>query len=87
MASMSEHEVQMDKRTKTAREQLQTETSFGAYAVILRTGEQLPEPIREWLALKRNDIYLEVHVPNSVKGSPRRVLRSFRGEQLNSPTS
>jgi hypothetical protein len=68
----------MDKSTTPAGGQLQTETSFGAYSVILRTAEQLPEPIREWLALKRNDVYLELHVPNSVKGSPSRVLKSFR---------
>lgn len=57
---------------------LDKETRFGAYSVILRKGSELRESVRERLALKRDDTYLEVHVPDSVKGAPSAVLGSFK---------
>lgn len=57
---------------------LSKETRFGAYSVVLRSGSDLPEPIRNWLTLTRDDSYLEVHVPDSVKGAPGAVLDSFK---------
>lgn len=57
---------------------LSKETRFGAYSVVLRSGSDLPEPIRKWLTLAREDSYLEVHVPDSVKGAPSAVLESFK---------
>jgi hypothetical protein len=54
------------------------ETRFGAYSVVLKSGNDLREVVRQVLNLKDGDLYLEVHVPDSVKGTPEAVLRSFR---------
>lgn len=67
-------DIVMTDPDKTLRE----ETRFGAYSVIMRSGAELRESIRERLALKRDDFYLEVHVPDSVKGAPGAVLESFK---------
>lgn len=61
-----------------AENPLEKETRFGAYSVVLRKGSELRESIRERLSLKRDDMYLEVHVPDSVKGAPGAVLGSFK---------
>lgn len=57
---------------------LQEETRFGAYSVVLRSGGELRESVRKGLSLNRDDLYLEVHVPDSVKGAPSAVLASFK---------
>lgn len=57
---------------------LEQETRFGAYSVVLKSGNDLREVVRQVLNLKDGDLYLEVHVPDSVKGAPDAVLRSFR---------
>ncbi|GAG30866.1 unnamed protein product, partial [marine sediment metagenome] len=57
---------------------LEEETRFGAYSVVLKSGNDLREVVRQVLNLKDGDLYLEVHVPDSVKGAPDAVLRSFR---------
>ena len=63
---------------RNADRPLLRETRFGAYSVVLRSGSHLPEPIRNWLTLTREDRYLEVHVPDSVKGAPGAILESFK---------
>ena len=57
---------------------LERETRFGAYSVVLRNAASLRERIREVLDLALDDLYLEVHVPDSVTGSPRAVLTAFK---------
>lgn len=54
------------------------ETRFGAYSVVLRSGHSLHESLREGLGLTDGDLYLEVHVPDSVEGLPRAVLAAFK---------
>jgi hypothetical protein len=57
---------------------LEAETKFGAYAVVLKSGSDLGESFRGGLGLTDEDIYLEVHVPDSVEGAPRAVLAAFK---------
>lgn len=57
---------------------LNEETRFGAYSVILKKGAELRQAVRERLSLKPEDLYLEVHVPDSVTGAPGAVLGSFK---------
>jgi hypothetical protein len=57
---------------------LQEETKFGTYSVVLKSGRDLGESIRGGLGLTDEDMYLEVHVPESVEGAPRAVLGAFR---------
>jgi hypothetical protein len=44
----------------------------------LRSGSDLNESLREGLGLSGTDSYLEIHVPDSVKGTPRGVLGAFK---------
>jgi hypothetical protein len=57
---------------------LEEETKFGAYAVVLKSGRDLDESFRRSLGLTDEDIYLQVHVPDSVEGTPRAVLAAFK---------
>ena len=57
---------------------LQRETRFGAYSVVLKSAEGLNELLRTGLGLGTEDMYLEVHVPDSVRGGPRAVLETFK---------
>jgi hypothetical protein len=57
---------------------LEEETKFGAYSVVLKSGRDLDESIRGGLGLTDEDMYLELHVPDSVKGAPRAVLGVFK---------
>ena len=57
---------------------LEKETRFGAYSVVLRSGSDLTESLRQGLGLSGRDSYLEVHVPDSVEGTPRGVLGAFK---------
>ena len=57
---------------------LEEETKFGAYSAVLKSGRDLDESIRGALGLTGEDTYLEVHVPDSVKGPPRAVLAAFK---------
>lgn len=54
------------------------ETKFGAYSVVLKSGRGLDESVRGGLGLTDEDVYLEVHVPESVEGAPRAVLAVFK---------
>jgi hypothetical protein len=57
---------------------LEEETKFGAYSVVLKSGRDLNESFRGGLGLIDEDVYLEVHVPDSVEGAPRAVLGAFK---------
>ena len=57
---------------------LQKETRFGAYSVVLKSAEGLNDLLRTGLGLGTEDMYLEVHVPDSVKGGPTAVLETFK---------
>jgi hypothetical protein len=57
---------------------LEEETKFGAYSVVLKSGRGLNESFRGGLGLIDEDVYLEVHVPDSVEGAPRAVLGAFK---------
>ena len=57
---------------------LEKETRFGAYSVVLKSAKGLNELLRTGLGLRTEDLYLEVHVPDSVKGAPRAVLATFK---------
>jgi len=57
---------------------LRRESRFGAYSVVLKSAKGLNELLRTGLGLKTKDLYLEVHVPDSVEGTPRAVLAAFR---------
>lgn len=57
---------------------LEEETRFGAYSVVLRSAKGLNELLRAGLGLKTDDQYLEVHVPDAVKGAPTAVLEAFK---------
>ncbi len=57
---------------------LEGETRFGAYSVVMRRGDCLNERVRDGLGLSKGDLYLEVHVPDSVTGEPRAVLGAFK---------
>ena len=57
---------------------LETETRFGAYSVVLKSAKGLNELLRMGLGLRTEDMYLEVHVPDSVEGGPRAVLAAFK---------
>ncbi len=57
---------------------LETETRFGAYSVVLKSAKGLNELLRTGLGLRTDDMYLEVHVPDSVTGAPRAVLATFK---------
>ena len=59
-------------------DRLERETRFGAYSVVLKSAEGLNESLRRGLGLGAEDLYLEVHVPDSVKGGPRAVLDTFK---------
>lgn len=57
---------------------LEEETRFGAYSVVMKGARGLDESLRKGLGLSTDDLYLEVHVPDSVEGSPRAVLAAFK---------
>ena len=57
---------------------LEKETRFGAYSVVLKSANGLNESLRTGLGLRPEDLYLEVHVPDSVTGAPRAVLGAFK---------
>ena len=57
---------------------LQRETRFGAYSVVMKSAQGLNELLRTGLGLGTEDMYLEVHVPDSVTGGPRAVLETFK---------
>ncbi len=57
---------------------LKEETRFGAYSVVLKSAKGLNELLRMGLGLRTEDMYLEVHVPDSVEGGPRAVLAAFK---------
>ena len=57
---------------------LEKEARFGAYSVVLKSAKDLHELLRMGLGLRTEDLYLEVHVPDSVKGAPRAVLATFK---------
>lgn len=57
---------------------LEKETRFGAYSVVLKSAKGLNELLRIGLGLRTEDQYLEVHVPDSVEGTPRAVLGTFK---------
>lgn len=57
---------------------LQSECRFGAYSVVWKRAETLRERVRDALGLNPEDGYLEVHVPDSVTGSPTAVLTAFK---------
>jgi len=61
---------------------LEKETRFGAYSVVLKSAKGLNELLRMGLGLRTEDLYLEVHVPDSVKGAPRAVLGTFKKDAL-----
>ncbi len=61
---------------------LKEETRFGAYSVVLKSAKSLNELLRTGLGLGTEDLYLEVHVPDSVKGGPRAVLGAFKSGAL-----
>ncbi|HSP55460.1 MAG TPA: hypothetical protein VLS25_07715 [Dehalococcoidia bacterium] len=67
-----------DGGTGCVESPLGKETRFGAYSVVLRSANDLNEPIRAGLGLTEEDQYLEVHVPDSVTGTPRTVLGAFK---------
>jgi hypothetical protein len=64
----------MDCETGHPHGCLQEETRFGAYSVLLKRSNGLNESLRAGLGLTDSDLYLEVHVPDSVEGVPRAVL-------------
>lgn len=68
----------MDSRAGELETCLAEETRFGAYSVVLRRANDLNEPLRAGLGLTEKDLYLEVHVPDSVTGAPRAVLGAFK---------
>lgn len=68
----------MDAGTGPGDGCLEKETRFGAYSFVLRNGSNLGEPVREGLGLTGEDLYIEVHVPDSVTGSATAVLGAFR---------
>jgi hypothetical protein len=55
-----------------------TEMRFGAYSISLKEASSLHERLRAALQLASEDLYLEVHVPDSVRGPPRDVLGAFK---------
>ena len=57
---------------------LQRETRFGAYSVVMKRAKGLNDFLRTGLGMGADDMYLEVHVPDSVTGSPRAVLETFK---------
>lgn len=57
---------------------LREETRFGAYSVLLKDVNGLNKSLRHALGLTDSDLYLEVHVPDSVEGAPRAVLSAFK---------
>lgn len=57
---------------------LREETRFGAYSVLLKDVYGLNKSLRHALGLTDSDVYLEVHVPDSVEGVPRAVLGAFK---------
>lgn len=57
---------------------LREETRFGAYSVLLKDVNGLNKSLRHALGLTDSDLYLEVHVPDSVEGSPTAVLGAFK---------
>lgn len=57
---------------------LREETRFGAYSVLLKDVSRLDKLLRDALGLTDSDLYLEVHVPDSVEGTPRAVLGAFK---------
>lgn len=57
---------------------LQRETRFGAYSVVMKRAKGLNDLLRTGLGMGADDMYLEVHVPDSVTGSPRAVLETFK---------
>lgn len=61
---------------------LEEETRFGAYSVVLKAAKGLNGLLRSGLGLGTDDLYLEVHVPDSVEGSPRAVLGAFKDGAL-----
>jgi len=67
-----------DEGIRSRGPSLETETKFGAYSVVPKSAKTLDQLLRSGLALSIEDLYLEVHVPDSVQGSPRAVLETFK---------
>lgn len=61
---------------------LEEETRFGAYAFVMKSAKGLNELLRTGLGLMAEDLYIEVHVPDPVEGTPRTVLAAFRDGML-----
>ena len=61
---------------------LEEETRFGAYSVVMRRAKGLNDSLRTGLGMGVDDMYLEIHVPDSVKGAPRAVLGTFKNGAL-----
>ncbi len=57
---------------------LEKESRFGAYSVVLKSAKGLNGLLRTGLGLGAEDLYLEIHVPDSVEGAPRAVLATFK---------
>ena len=57
---------------------LATETRFGSYSFVLKSANGLNEMLRRGLGLRSEDTYIEVHVPDFVRGGPSAVLTAFR---------
>jgi hypothetical protein len=75
---LSAHPVNAANGTERLDNCLREETKFGAYSVVLKSGRDLDESFRGGLGLTDDDMYLEVHVPDSVEGAPRAVLGAFK---------
>jgi hypothetical protein len=67
-----------DREISGRDDRLETERRFGAYSVVIRSAKVLNELLRAGLGLSTEDVYLEVHVPESVTGAPRSVLGAFK---------
>ncbi len=68
----------IERETGSRDDFLKEETRFGAYSVVLKSAKGLNELLRRGLGLRTEDLYLEVHVPDSVEGGPRAVLGAFK---------
>ena len=68
----------MGRATGDPGDRLREETRFGAYSVRLKDVNGLNKSLRHALGLTDSDMYLEVHVPDSVEGVPSAVLGAFK---------
>jgi len=57
---------------------LEEEARFGAYSVVMKRAKGLNDSLRTGLGMGVDDMYLEIHVPDSVKGGPKAVLETFK---------